>query len=769
MIPLSAFLHSGGVLETPLEGIFFAPIDTTVPPRDVAKPWKPQPAKELFREQRRADLAAIHPSMAIEAMNRLINEEWVRLNEAAKAPFKAQAQADVERYKAAIQRYEPSLEYLTALAAYEKAKALEEARSAEGNRAVQDASVTAVAARAAKEAEPARVAKPTPEVVRQTETSVTTCAATSDAGADGTVADCVDAAGGAFSADGPEGASEGPSSSGAALPPVPSSPFGEQPGSPDDCFGRRPGRRPRSSLSRSRSSSVDCSGRRSPTRRRGRDRDRDRFSSAAERLDRRGPSRSPSHNPSRSPSRSPRRSRGRARSRSPPSSYERRSERIRRPPEDRRRDKSDESPARRGARSRSSSLRRSRSRRRCPQRSRSRSRSRSRDRAPRRRSRSPARSPNDRARGSWRSRSRSRSRSRRSSSPADPPLWRLRQYVATPAITCAIGLLQATPSKKMLLSALCASLYQQGFKSEIAAARGPKRFFLSCPLLVCELDDCKKGGELVMLPEAAAANAAAAAAAAASGFKSASTFAAGGAPPEASARFAASPPVSASAAGSAAPALPPVPSPPGTVPETALARAPPWIYDPTTRRLVFREGLCGAIFGATNTTLDECLQRRLFGLPHTRRALVAAISKQHETPSLPQPVLFLFNFQKRELHGVFAASGSAGFPLHADAWVKGSWSTELGGPVAKPPRATSGHTTQFPAQIPVDRLHVFAPLAESVFRHVMKYHSQNKFDLSLSAEQVEQLVCLFIEQAKSHGHGDSRTLRSAHPKASSAP
>ena len=344
-----------------------------------------------------------------------------------------------------------------------------------------------------------------------------------------------------------------------------------------------------------------------------------------------------------------------------------------------------------------------------------------------------------------------------------------RGYVATPAITCAIGLLQATPSKKMLLSALCASLYQQGFKSEIAAARGPKRFFLSCPLLVCELDDCKKGGELVMLPEAAAANAAAAAAAAASGFKSASTFAAGGAPPEASARFAASPPVSASAAGSAAPALPPVPSPPGTVPETALARAPPWIYDPTTRRLVFREGLCGAIFGATNTTLDECLQRRLFGLPHTRRALVAAISKQHETPSLPQPVLFLFNFQKRELHGVFAASGSAGFPLHADAWVKGSWSTELGGPVAKPPRATSGHTTQFPAQIPVDRLHVFAPLAESVFRHVMKYHSQNKFDLSLSAEQVEQLVCLFIEQAKSHGHGDSRTLRSAHPKASSAP
>ena len=134
MLPLGAFLHCGCVLETPLEGIFFAPIDTTVPPRDAAKPRKPQPAKDLFREQRRADLAATHAGMAIDAMNRLINEEWARLNEAAKAPFKAQAQADVERYKAAIQRYEPSLEYLTALTAYEKAKALEEATSAEGSR-----------------------------------------------------------------------------------------------------------------------------------------------------------------------------------------------------------------------------------------------------------------------------------------------------------------------------------------------------------------------------------------------------------------------------------------------------------------------------------------------------------------------------------------------------------------------------------------------------------------------------------------------------------
>jgi L-ascorbate metabolism protein UlaG (beta-lactamase superfamily) len=99
MLPLGAFLHCGCVLETPLEGIFFAPIDTTVPPRDAAKPRKPQPAKDLFREQRREDLVATHAGMATDAMNRLINEEWARLNEAAKAPF----QAPVRRHCAALE------------------------------------------------------------------------------------------------------------------------------------------------------------------------------------------------------------------------------------------------------------------------------------------------------------------------------------------------------------------------------------------------------------------------------------------------------------------------------------------------------------------------------------------------------------------------------------------------------------------------------------------------------------------------------------------
>ena len=114
----------------------------------------------------------------------------------------------------------------------------------------------------------------------------------------------------------------------------------------------------------------------------------------------------------------------------------------------------------------------------------------------------------------------------------------------TSAFTFALKLLQATPSKKMLLSTLCVILNQQGFKSEMAAAGGPKRYFLSSSLLVSGA----AGSELVTLPEAAAVIATSAAAAGtASGAQNTSTFALGGAPPAASARAAASLPTGGNA------------------------------------------------------------------------------------------------------------------------------------------------------------------------------------------------------------------------------
>ena len=65
----------------------------------------------------------------------------------------------------------------------------------------------------------------------------------------------------------------------------------------------------------------------------------------------------------------------------------------------------------------------------------------------------------------------------------------------------AITLLHSTPDKQMLLSALCASLYQQGFKAEIAAAGSAARFFIGCKLLHCDFESRKQGSEIVCLAD----------------------------------------------------------------------------------------------------------------------------------------------------------------------------------------------------------------------------------------------------------------------------
>jgi len=65
----------------------------------------------------------------------------------------------------------------------------------------------------------------------------------------------------------------------------------------------------------------------------------------------------------------------------------------------------------------------------------------------------------------------------------------------------AITLLHSTPDKQMLLSALCASLYERGFRAEIAAAGRPARFFAGCKLLHCDLESRKQGGVIVCLAD----------------------------------------------------------------------------------------------------------------------------------------------------------------------------------------------------------------------------------------------------------------------------
>ena len=145
--------------------------------------------------------------------------------------------------------------------------------------------------------------------------------------------------------------------------------------------------------------------------------------------------------------------------------------------------------------------------------------------------------------------------------------------------------------------------------------------------------------------------------------------------------------------------------------------------------LCFAAGLSGAIFLTNTPNERECLDRGLFGLPRGQERLLRQIDGARGTT-----LLFLFNFQTRNLLGTFVASGPAGFPLQADAWAHG------------------GVATPFPSQLPVawhgrrlPRLH------ERAFAHVVRYLGGNcdrrQFELALSEGQVKDLVRLLHGEA----------------------
>ena len=178
----------------------------------------------------------------------------------------------------------------------------------------------------------------------------------------------------------------------------------------------------------------------------------------------------------------------------------------------------------------------------------------------------------------------------------------------------------------------------------------------------------------------------------------------------------------------------------------ASSRAAPCRWDAAQQRMIFRQDVCGAIFGASRTTFTECIQRQLFGLPASRSSMVREIAQRPHD----RTILFLFNFHTRQLHGIFAPNGPAGFPLHKRAWVPGVWSTALrcetnqgaqtGGKMALAER------TPFVAQLPVRRVgEPFAPLDEAQYRPIMRYVDGHKFDLQLNASQVEELVTLLVK------------------------
>ncbi|KAL9233735.1 hypothetical protein vseg_008691 [Gypsophila vaccaria] len=125
----------------------------------------------------------------------------------------------------------------------------------------------------------------------------------------------------------------------------------------------------------------------------------------------------------------------------------------------------------------------------------------------------------------------------------------------------------------------------------------------------------------------------------------------------------------------------------------------------------------GAIFLANQSTREECLQRKLLGLPLAFSDFIFEVKIGM--------LLFLYDFHKRKLYGVFEASSNGGLELVPDAYK----STKM----------------WFPAQVHFNVLWQCAPLEGNAFRDAIaeNFYEKNKFNFGLSRDQVGRLLFLF--------------------------
>ncbi|XWS12310.1 hypothetical protein CRYUN_Cryun37aG0078700 [Craigia yunnanensis] len=125
----------------------------------------------------------------------------------------------------------------------------------------------------------------------------------------------------------------------------------------------------------------------------------------------------------------------------------------------------------------------------------------------------------------------------------------------------------------------------------------------------------------------------------------------------------------------------------------------------------------GAIFMSNNATKEECLTRKIFALPSSQSHFVKQVKAGM--------ILFLFEFERRELHGVFQAFSDGAMNIL--------------------PRAFSSSGKQFPAQVKFTTMWYCHPVSENEFRNAIRenYFSRYKFNFGLSENQVQRLLLLF--------------------------
>ncbi|KAI0492552.1 hypothetical protein KFK09_026825 [Dendrobium nobile] len=143
---------------------------------------------------------------------------------------------------------------------------------------------------------------------------------------------------------------------------------------------------------------------------------------------------------------------------------------------------------------------------------------------------------------------------------------------------------------------------------------------------------------------------------------------------------------------------------------------------PASEALPRNEAVGGYIFVCNNDTMQENLERQLFGLPSRYRDSVRAI-----TPGLP---LFLYNYSTHQLYGIFEAASFGGTNIDPLAWEDKKKSGE----------------SRFPAQVRVVTRKLCEPLEEDSFRPFLHHYDGPKFRLELSIPEALALLDIFEDK-----------------------
>lgn len=153
-------------------------------------------------------------------------------------------------------------------------------------------------------------------------------------------------------------------------------------------------------------------------------------------------------------------------------------------------------------------------------------------------------------------------------------------------------------------------------------------------------------------------------------------------------------------------------------------------FEEAKRNLGETGKLGGVIFGCSKETIRECLDGLIFGLPRSHFSYVYWIE-----PGLP---VFLFNYNDRNMHGVFKATTYGQLEINPNAWTG---STTL--------------KTRFPAQVEVEVWKDCLPVNERDFKPIMKncyYQNSDKnncyFVFELTKGEAKRLIAKFEERPR---------------------